>query len=71
MREQFAATTPLDLEKLQVALNKQGIAEMSTSRLPDGELPRLLAKEPPLILTDQFAPVDQLMAEVFRRRLGS
>ena len=29
---------------------------------------RLLAKEKPIVLTDQFAPVDQLMAEVFRRR---
>ena len=39
-----------------------------THRPPPGEVDRLLAAEPPLVLTDQFAPVDNLMADVFRHR---
>jgi spermidine synthase/MFS family permease len=39
-----------------------------THRLPPGEPERLQAKDAGLLLSDQFAPVDNLMAEVFRRR---
>jgi spermidine synthase/MFS family permease len=64
----YAAQQPLDLEKLYATLAAQGVTEPFTKRLPPGEFERLLAKEKPIVLTDQFAPVDQLMAEVFRRR---
>jgi hypothetical protein len=39
-----------------------------THILPDEFLEPFLRQEPGLILTDQFAPVDNLMADVFRRR---
>jgi spermidine synthase len=66
----YAAQSPLDLEQLHATLTAQGVPEPYTRRLPEGEPVRLLGKSKPLILTDQFAPVDQLMAEVFRRRWG-
>ena len=39
-----------------------------THRLRPGETERLLAKDAGVVLTDQYAPVDNLMAGVFRRR---
>jgi hypothetical protein len=35
---------------------------------PQAEIDKLLATDSPIKLTDQYAPVDWLMAEVFRRR---
>jgi predicted membrane-bound spermidine synthase len=39
-----------------------------THPVPAGRLAPFLARDPGVILTDQYAPVDNLMAEVFRRR---
>ena len=36
--------------------------------VPDSKLAPFLKTDPGVILTDQYAPVDNLMAEVFRRR---
>jgi spermidine synthase/MFS family permease len=60
----YAADRPLDL----AALARDGPPKPLTHRLPPGETERLLAQDPGLLLTDQYAPVDNLMAEVFRRR---
>jgi predicted membrane-bound spermidine synthase len=40
----------------------------ATHVVPDELVGRWLATDPPLVLTDQYAPVDNLMAGVFRRR---
>ena len=76
----YAANQPLDLGALRrTAPPDEALGALAgpaawaaqpyyTRRLPDGEEERLLAKAPPLILTDQFAPTDNLMAEVYRRR---
>ena len=60
----YAADRPLDLE----ALARHGPAKPFTHRLRPGEVERLLAKDAGVVLTDQYAPVDNLMAAVFRRR---
>jgi spermidine synthase len=39
-----------------------------SNRPPAGEIEKLLSADAPLLLTDQYAPVDWLMADVFRRR---
>jgi len=39
-----------------------------THPIPAGRLAPFLAADPGVFLTDQFAPVDNLMAEVFRYR---
>jgi spermidine synthase len=60
----YAADRPLDLD----ALAKHGPAKPFTHRLRPGELERLLDRDTGVVLTDQYAPVDNLMAAVFRRR---
>jgi spermidine synthase len=60
----YAADRPLDLE----ALARHGPAKPFTHRLRPEEAERLLAKDAGVVLTDQYAPVDNLMAAVFRRR---
>jgi spermidine synthase len=42
-----------------------------SNRPPAGELDKLLTADAPILLTDQYAPVDWLMADVFRRRQTS
>ncbi len=37
-------------------------------QVPDDRLKPFLDREPGIVLTDQFCPVDNLMAEVFRNR---
>jgi spermidine synthase len=79
----YAADRPLDLDAVRAATRKPpseaqaalgsaaGAAAQPrwfTHRPPAGEVERLLAADPPLVLTDQYAPVDNLMAEVFRHR---
>lgn len=64
----YASAVPLDLEKLKVATILTGTAATFTHRPPAGKVDALLAGRPPLVLTDQFAPVDNLMAPVFRQR---
>jgi spermidine synthase len=78
----YAADHPLDLDAVRAATRKPrsdahaAVASNAaavplawfTHRPPPGELERLLAAHPPLILTDQFAPVDNLMANEFRQR---
>jgi spermidine synthase/MFS family permease len=63
----YAADRPLNLDALRIALKRQGIENEYTHRLPPGEIDRLLGKYPAVMLTDQYAPVDNLMADVFRR----
>ena len=42
--------------------------EFFTRLVPPKVLAPFLEREPGVLLTDQYAPVDYLMAEVFRRR---
>ena len=55
-------------ETLEATLLAQGVNTFWTRKLPQDTLDKLLAKMKPIILTDQFAPVDNLMADVFRKR---
>ena len=63
----YASDTPLDLQNLYKVSFKQDAKLVFTHRLPHNEVERLLLHES-TILTDQFAPVDNMMAEVFRNR---
>ncbi|HET6572422.1 MAG TPA: fused MFS/spermidine synthase, partial [Fimbriiglobus sp.] len=62
----YASDRPLDLGSLA----RLGPVKPYTHRLRPGEMERLLAKDAGVLLTDQYAPVDNLMAAVFRRREG-
>ncbi|OWK41789.1 fused MFS/spermidine synthase [Fimbriiglobus ruber] len=67
----YAADAPFDLEKMRTLLRRQKVEQVHTKLPPPGELDRLLGLTAPVVLTDQFAPVDNMMAEVFRRRESS
>lgn len=59
---------PFDMDKLQQVLARQGITESKTVMMPPQELQALLDRAKPIILTDDYAPVDNLIAETFRKR---
>jgi spermidine synthase/MFS family permease len=59
---------PFEPTKLESALARQGIGNMKTKMMPADELAKFLGKTKPMILTDDYAPVDNLIAETFIRR---
>ena len=58
----YAAETPFDPEALRQSLKRQGIENIKTIAMPESEQDKYVAKEPPIVLTDAYAPVDNLMA---------
>jgi len=63
----YASDSPLDLSALDRTVRARTDTASDTFVLSDALTQELLAREKPLILTDQFCPVDNLMATVFRR----
>ncbi len=59
---------PLELERLPELLRGLGIDRPRTGRVPRSEVDAYLAAGPALLLTDDFAPVDNLLAELFLLR---
>ncbi|HUR53625.1 MAG TPA: fused MFS/spermidine synthase [Gemmataceae bacterium] len=80
----YASDKPLDVDAMQAAVKKQfetGTGAVATPAIaldspppfysfpvPQSWLDPFLEKDPGVILTDQYAPVDNLMAEAFRNR---
>jgi spermidine synthase/MFS family permease len=64
----YAADHPFDREGLRQALKRQGVEETRTVAMPTEQQDAYIAKQPHLILTDAYAPVDNLMAVTFRNR---
>src|SRR5262245_12935773 len=64
------AGTPREfkLDELKAVLANKGISDVITSVLPPQRLEQWLKERKPVPLTDDFAPVDNLMAETFRKR---
>lgn len=58
---------PIDLADMRSALRQQGV-EMRTVAQPDEELRAYVAQGPQIVLTDQYAPVDNLISILFRSR---
>ena len=63
----YAAARPLDAADLRAHTAAAG-APSYTHPVPAARLQPFLDRDPGVVLTDQFAPVDNLMADVFRRR---
>lgn len=59
---------PMELERLPELLRGLGIEQPRTGRVPRAEIDAYLAAGPALLLTDDFAPVDNLLAELFLLR---
>ena len=63
----YASNQTLDLNVLRMQSEKARV-RFHSIHLPDEWLEPYLKSDPGIILTDQYAPVDNLMADVFRRR---
>lgn len=64
----YASQSPLDLAALGAAVQKQTGAAAVTVAMPDAELDAYLGAGPPIVLTDAYAPVDNLIAILFQIR---
>jgi len=65
----IASEEPLDVDRLDGFDAGDGLALLDRQLLDDDELAALLAERPALTLTDQFAPVDQMLAPTFRNEV--
>jgi spermidine synthase len=59
---------PIDLVELRRVLGERGAPPMRTVALRDERLREYVAQGPQIILTDQYAPVDNLISILFERR---
>lgn len=64
-----ASNQPLDMDELQDIDAGDGSALLAHRVLSDEDVAELMASGPAVTLTDRYAPVDQLLAQVVRDRL--
>lgn len=62
---------PLDWAGIEGAVELAGAGPLRTTAMPEAMLGAYLAGAKPVLLTDDFAPVDNLLAEAYRRRWKS
>ena len=62
------ASHRIDLDDMRQALRRQGVERMQTMAQPDDELRAYVAEGPQIVLTGQYAPVDNLISILFRSR---
>jgi spermidine synthase len=65
----IGSSTPLDLDELAAAGARHGDPYFSQRVLSEEEVEDFLALVEPVILTDVYAPVDQMLAPIFRDQL--
>lgn len=58
----------IDLEEMKQVLQSQGISEMRTVAQPQDQTRAYVDSGPQIVLTDQYAPVDNLISILFRSR---
>ncbi|MBI4318971.1 MAG: fused MFS/spermidine synthase [Chloroflexi bacterium] len=63
----YGSARKFDAEELQMALRSRGV-EMRTVAQPKEQLRAYVDVEPRIVLTDQYAPVDNLISILFRSR---
>lgn len=64
----YGSTRPLDLDEMSQTLARRGAGPMRTVAQPREQLLAYIADGPQIVLTDQYAPVDNLIAALFRSR---
>ncbi len=64
----YGSSRPYDATALAQALNKQGTGVPTTAAMPDDVLEAYLDRRPAPVLTDAYAPVENLISVVFRKR---
>jgi hypothetical protein len=65
----IASDTPLDLTALESITAEAGDPLLAPQIFTETELDQLLAEEQVVMLTDQYAPVDQMLTPVFREEV--
>ena len=63
-----ASTTPLDLDRLRSAAGSDSGGAAAVSVMPGEALDEWLRGANPIVLTDDYAPADNLMAPIFLER---
>ena len=63
----YGSEAPFDAKALKDAVAAQK-GEATTMAMPDDTLEKYLNAKPPVVLTDAYAPVDNLMSVTFRKR---
>jgi spermidine synthase len=63
----YGANRPLNLDEMRAALARQNVP-LRTQAQPEAQLRDYVAAGPQIVLTDQYAPVDNLISILFRRR---
>ena len=64
----IGSDTPLDRERLPSLDGGDGESLLDNLLLTDADLDALLAEREQVVLTDRYAPVDQMLAAVFLDR---
>lgn len=65
----LASNVPLDRVELHAVDGGDGVATLATRLLSEGEVEDLVAAGRMVMLTDRYAPVDQMLAPVFREEV--
>ncbi|MCL5959962.1 MAG: fused MFS/spermidine synthase, partial [Chloroflexi bacterium] len=64
----YGSNRELDLDEMRQTLRSQGINQMRTVVQPDDQLRAYVDAGPQIVLSDQYAPVDNLISILFRSR---
>ena len=65
----IASDAPLDLFRLSTVDGGDGVATLARQLISQAEIDQLLASGRTVMLTDRYAPVDQMLAPVFREEV--
>jgi hypothetical protein len=65
-----ASPKNLDADDFVKAIRGEQQREMTAHVMPQERLQRYLAEHPSVILTDDYVPVDNLIAPIFEERFG-
>lgn len=66
----YGSARPFDLKEVQAALRTRGAGSIRTTALPRERLQAYVAAGPQITLTDQYAPVDNLISVLYGRGEG-
>jgi hypothetical protein len=66
----LASPGRLDLDNFVATLQGNGKGEMNAHVMPSDRLQQYLKERPTVVLTDDYVPVDNLIAPIFEERFG-
>ena len=66
----LASPQKLDLDNFVTTIQGNGKEEMNANVMPSDRLQQYLKERPTVVLTDDYVPVDNLIAPIFEERFG-